>query len=87
MFSDFYHKNDNDKIWWIDEYIIDNGVIDRVKGRYLFSFDKIKVFNLFRDYPHELTKEQKVIFDNENSYWADFFKDRVDGKENRRDKN
>lgn len=45
-------------------------------GEHLFSFDKNKVFNLFRDYPNELTPEQKELFDKEETYWADFFKDR-----------
>lgn len=45
-------------------------------GEMLFTFDGREVFNLFRDYPHNLTKEQKEIFDSENPYWADFFKDR-----------
>lgn len=45
-------------------------------GEMLFTFDGERVFNLFRDYPHELTPEQKLIFDAENPYWADFFKDR-----------
>lgn len=46
------------------------------KGEFLFTFDGKKIFNLFRDYPHELTEEQKAIFEIENPYWADFFKDR-----------
>lgn len=45
-------------------------------GEMLFTFDGEKIFNLFRDYPHELTPEQKRIFDEENPYWAEFFKDR-----------
>jgi hypothetical protein len=45
-------------------------------GQHLFSFDKQTVFNLFADYPHNLTIEQREIFDKENPYWADFFKDR-----------
>ena len=46
------------------------------KGEYLFSFDGERIFNLFQDYPHELTDEQKKIFDAENPFWADFFSDR-----------
>lgn len=65
---EFYKENKNDKIYWVDnpEFI----------GEYLFSFDKKKIFNLFADYPYKLTKEQKEIFDKENPYWANFFKDR-----------
>lgn len=47
------------------------------KGEFLFTFDGERVFNLFRDYPHELTAEQKAVFDAENPYWADYFKDRT----------
>lgn len=49
---------------------------DRV-GERLFTFDGKTIFNLFRDYPHKLTAKQKQIFDAENPYWADFFKDRT----------
>ena len=45
-------------------------------GSHLFSFDKKVVFNLFEDYPHNLTDEQKELFDKENPYWVDFFKSR-----------
>ena len=38
------------------------------------SFDKKKIYNLFADYPHNLTAEEKEIFDKENPYWCDFFK-------------
>lgn len=48
---------------------------DRI-GERLFTFDGEKIFNLFKDYPHALTKEQKQIFDEKNPYWAEFFKDR-----------
>ena len=68
MLSDFYKQNKNDKIWWIDD-------LD-TKGVFLFSFDKKKIFNLFRDYPYKLTKEQIKSFDAENPYWKDFFADR-----------
>ena len=45
-------------------------------GQYLFTFDKKKVYNLFKDYLWKLTPEEKEVFDRENQYWADFFKDR-----------
>lgn len=68
MKSDFYKENENDIIWWVND-------LD-TKGEFLFSFDKKKIYNLFADYPHNLTKEEKEIFDKENPYWAEFFRDR-----------
>jgi len=64
----FYKNNPTDKIWWINN--------PEKVGEWLFTFDKNTVFNMFADYPHKLTAEQKKIFDEENPYWADFFKDR-----------
>ena len=69
MQYEWYKEEETDTIWWLD-----NG--DEVVGEFVFSFDKKKRFNLFRDYPFKLTKEQKEIFDKENPDWADFFKDR-----------
>ncbi|WP_289103821.1 hypothetical protein [uncultured Fusobacterium sp.] len=68
MKSDFYKENENDIIWWVND-------LD-TKGEFLFSFDKKKIYNLFADYPHNLTKEEKEIFDKENPYWVEFFRDR-----------
>ena len=68
MEFDFYKENPQDKVYWVDN--------PESKVEHLFSFDKKVVFNLFADYPHNLTPEQKEIFDKENPYWADFFKDR-----------
>lgn len=70
MLSDFYKQNENDTIYWIDD-------LDNV-GSHLFSFDKKKIYNLFEDYPHNLSKEEKEIFDKENPYWKEFFKNRQD---------
>lgn len=64
----FRKNNENDVIWWVDN--------PNVIGEWLFSFDKKTIFNMFRDYPYKLTAKQKAIFDKENPYWADFFKDR-----------
>lgn len=61
-------KNNN-QVQWIRN--------PRQKGEFLFTFDGDRIFNLFRDYPHELTNEQKEIFDAENPYWADYFKERT----------
>lgn len=66
--SNFYKENTTDQIWWVDNP-------DAV-GVWEFSFDRKTVFNMFEDYPWKLTPEQKEIFDKENPYWADFFKDR-----------
>ena len=68
MEFDFYKENPQDKVYWVDN--------PESKGEHLFSFDKKVVFNLFADYPHNLTPEQKEIFDKENPYWEEFFKDR-----------
>lgn len=65
---DFYKNNDTDIIYWVDN-------VDSI-GEHLFTFDKKHLFNLFADYPHNLTPKQRAIFDKENPYWADFFKDR-----------
>ena len=64
---EFYKKNENDLVWWVES--------DRI-GEHLFSFDKETIYNLFKDYPYSLSNEEKEIFDKENPYWADFFKDR-----------
>lgn len=70
MLSDFYKKKATDKVWWVDE-------IDCF-GKILVSFDKKKIYNLFEDYPHDFTKQEKEIFDKENPYWKKFFSDRTE---------
>ena len=67
-YSDFYKDSEDSKVWWIDKI----GVI----GEFLFSFDKKKIYNLFLDYPHNMTEEEIKIFDSENPFWRDFFSDR-----------
>lgn len=62
MSNNWYKNEDSDTIWWQD-------TPDEV-GVWLFSFDKKQVFNLFADYPHNLTPEQKAVFDKENPEWA-----------------
>lgn len=64
----FYKKRKGDTIWWI-RYEGEAGRID-------FSFDKETIYSLWQDYPQNLTKEQKELFDRENPYWAEYFKDK-----------
>ena len=66
--NNFVKNNPTDTIWWVDD--------PDVIGVWEFSFDRQTVFNMFADYPWKLTPEQKAIFDKENQYWANFFKDR-----------
>lgn len=64
----FYKKKVNDKMWWVD--------IPGTLGEMAVSFDKKKILYLFRDYPWRFTPEEKELFDKENPFWADFFRDR-----------
>ena len=64
-----FKNNPTDVIWWVDN-------AEEMKGEFVFTFDKKEYFNMFQDYPHKLTAEQKRIFDKENPFWADFFSDR-----------
>ena len=63
-----FKNNPSDQIWWVDTTERDGG--------FVFTFDKKTFFNLFADYPHKLTAEQKAIFDKENPYWKEIFSDR-----------
>lgn len=59
----FYKIEPTDSIWWVEP--------DGTKDTFLFSFDKKKIYDLFKDY-RNLTPEQKRIFDEENPFWCDF---------------
>lgn len=69
MKTKFFKNNSTDKIWWVDN-------IGEAVGEFLFSFDRVKIYNMFQDYPYNMTKEEVEIFDSENPYWAEFFADR-----------
>lgn len=66
--KEFYKNNPDDKIYWVDD--------PDLIGVWEFSFDKKKIYNMFEDYPYNLTKEEKEIFDAENPDWRKFFDDR-----------
>lgn len=65
---EFYKKKETDKVYWVDN--------TRNIGLFQFSFDRKKIYTLFSDYPHALSENERRIFDEENPFWADFFKDR-----------
>ena len=70
--GEWYHDEPGQKIWWLE--------VLNEKGLWLFSFDKEKIYNLFEDYPWNMTDDEVAIFDAENPYWADFFRDRKEGQ-------
>lgn len=70
MQNKWFKNEETDTIWWLDNS-------DEVNGIFIFSFDKKKQYNLFEDYPHNMKPEEVVIFNNENPFWQDFFKERV----------
>jgi len=68
MEYNFYKEKGIDKVFCVDNV---NDI-----DQHLFSFDKKKIYNLFEDYPHNLTKEERIIFNSEKPYWKEFFKNR-----------
>ena len=58
-----FYRNDGDKIWNVDDE-------SPLVGRFEFTFDKKKIYSFWEDYPQNLTKEEKEIFDKENPHWA-----------------
>lgn len=71
---EFYKDDENSKMWHVDEYEVDeeNHLIfpENDMGKYLFSFDKKRIFNFWTDYPDKLTPEQVEIFKKENPIMA-----------------
>ena len=65
MKEKWYKNTPTDTIWWLDNP-------DTI-GEHIFSFDKVRRFNLFSDYPEKLSEKEKAVFDSENPFWADFF--------------
>ena len=66
----WYKNNNNDKIWWLDN-------CDKIIGAFIFSFDRKKRYNLFSDYPKNMTKKEIDIFNSENPYWKSLLKERL----------
>lgn len=45
-------------------------------GDFMFSFDGKQIYNLSKDYPDKLTREQKAVFDAKYPFWALIYKHR-----------
>ena len=69
MSSKWFKNDEESRIWWLDNS-------DEKIGVFIFSFDKEKQFNLFADYPYKLSEKEKEIFDKDEPFWADFFRER-----------
>ncbi len=65
----FYKNHRSDKLCWVDE-LDENG--EPLIGTLLVSFDGKTVLNLWTDYAR-LTDEQRMLFNTENPYWAEYF--------------
>ena len=70
----FYRNKPTDKVWWLEE--LDEEGYPLI-GPISFSIDKKKVYNIFQDYPQNLSAEEKAIFDEENPYWVKFFETEI----------
>lgn len=66
---EFYKRNEGDIIYWV-------WYTEQPLGVHAFTFDKVKIYHLFRDYPWNMTPDEVAIFDKENPFWADFFAER-----------
>ena len=64
-YEDFHKDNEDSKIWWTSK-------IDTI-GELNISFDRKKFYNLFEDYPYNMSEEEIEIFEKEEPYWANFF--------------
>lgn len=80
---EFYKEKPGNKIWNVDHYILKENPTEIIENDYelvigelLFSFNKKDILNLWIDYPNNFSADQKALFDKENPYWAEFFKDR-----------
>lgn len=70
--DNWYKKNEEDKIWWLDNQ-------DETIGEFVFSFDKKKKYNIYTDFPHNMTEKEVKTFCEENPFWTGYFKDRLGG--------
>lgn len=62
----FHRVSPNGKVLWVERN-------DHTKGRLEVTFDQKKIYNLWSDYPDNMTKEEVEIFDEEEPFWAGYF--------------
>ncbi len=70
----FYKISETDKIWWVGDLCHD--VI--LYGKDWITFDRKKIYNLWTDYPHNMTPDEVELFNREHPQRAEFFAWRKD---------
>lgn len=65
-----WNRKKGSEIYWLND-------TERI-GEHIFSFDKKKQYNLFRDFPHALTESEVEKFVKHEPFWANFFKDALE---------
>lgn len=68
--GDFYREKKRYEVWRLE-------APDSFGINY-FTFDKKNIYDMFRDYPHSLTNEEKELFDIVFPNWKEFFNSRGD---------
>lgn len=71
-----FSKYKNKKIYDVGLFHLISGEYWPNIGEILISFDGKKIYNLWSNYPWDFTNEEIAIFKEEDTYWANFFKDR-----------
>ncbi len=69
--AEFTKDSPENKVFFVEP-------VAELRGPLCITFDKKNIYNLWSDFPDKLTDEEVRIFCNENPYWADFFKPRLE---------
>lgn len=69
---DFEPVNEKARVWSTGYY--------GERGGVYYSFDKKKIYNLWVDYPYNMTEEEIQLFQEDVPFWADFFRDRIENR-------
>lgn len=65
-FRSFIKKDAKSKVW--------DAIPEEEDGGMYISFDCKKIYNLYKDYPDNMTEEEIEIFEKERPLWKKLFK-------------